>query len=223
MKTSRNLALIIDSVKHFFTDETRSNEDEEKATVKDLLERLRPIPDTPTRLTVHRSSILTDSISIFKQKFDFTKPLKIPFEGEPAIDGGGPKREFLTILLRELLSLSPCIRLFEGRGNIFLPMHNADALRSNLFKVAGRMVASSVIQGGPGFPNFPRGLYMYFQKQDPNDLIDYIGKEDVVDVDCLDALSKVTFCVYNQNTNTTSVVCSHSLYFAIVRNFSSRY
>jgi hypothetical protein len=56
------------------------------------------------------------------------------------------------------------------------------------------MVASSIIQGGPGFPNFPRGLCIYFQKQEPNDLIDYIGKEDVVDVDCLDALSKVTFC-----------------------------
>ncbi len=146
------------------------------------------------RLTVNRSSILTDSISIFKQKFDFTKPLKICFEGEPAIDGGGPKREFFTILLRELLSSSASIRLFEGRENIFLPMHNTDALRSNLYKVAGRMVASSIIQGGPGFPNFPRGLYIYFQKQEPNDLIDYIGKEDVVDVDCLDALSKVTFC-----------------------------
>ncbi|CAB3994643.1 Hypothetical predicted protein [Paramuricea clavata] len=46
------------------------------------------------------------------------------------------------------------------------------------------------MQGGPGFPNFPIGLYKYFQKQEPNDLIDYIGKVDVVDVDCLDALSK---------------------------------
>ena len=89
MKTSSNRTLIVHSVKHFFTDETRSNEDEEKATIKDLLEKLRPIPDAPTRLTVHRSSILTDSISIFKQQFDFTKPLKISFEGEPAVGGGG--------------------------------------------------------------------------------------------------------------------------------------
>ena len=195
MKTSNNLTFTIDSCSEtFFTDETRSNEDEEKSTLKDILEKLRPLPGAPTRLTVNRSSILTDSISIFKQKFHFTKPLKITFEGEPAIDGGGPKREFFTILLRELLSSSASIRLFEGRDNIFLPMHNTDALRSNLYKVAGRMIASSIVQGGPGFPNFPIGLYKYFQKQEPNDLIDYIGKEDVVDVDCLDALSKVIFC-----------------------------
>ena len=103
MKTSSNRTLIVHSVKHFFTDETRSNEDEEKATIKDLLEKLRPIPDAPTRLTVHRSSILTDSISIFKQQFDFTKPLKISFEGEPAVGGGGLyyslKRAFVTISL----------------------------------------------------------------------------------------------------------------------------
>ena len=79
-------------------------------------------------------------------------------------------------------------------SSIFLPMHNTDALRSNLYKVAGRMVASSIMQDGPGFQNYPIGLYKYFQKQEPNDLIDYIGKEDVVDVDCLVALTKVIFC-----------------------------
>ena len=161
MKTSNNLTFTIDSCSEtFFTDETRSNEDEEKSTLKDILEKLRPLPGAPMRLTVNRSSILTDSISIFKQKFDFTKPRKITFEGEPAIDGGepaidggGPKREFFTILLRELLSSSASIRLFEGRDNIFLPMHNTDALRSNLDKVARRMIASSIVQGGPGFSN----------------------------------------------------------------------
>ena len=76
MKTSNNLTFTIDSCSEtFFTDETRSNEGEEKSTLKDILEKLRP--GAPTRLTVNRSSILTDSISIFKQKFDFTKPLKI--------------------------------------------------------------------------------------------------------------------------------------------------
>ena len=82
MKTSNNLTFTIDSCSEtFFTDETRSNEDEEKSTLKDILEKLRPLPGAPTRLTVNRSSIciLTDSISIFKQKFDFTKPLKITF------------------------------------------------------------------------------------------------------------------------------------------------
>lgn len=55
------------------------------------------------RLTVSRSSIFADSVSHFKQRnFDFKKTLKVRFEGEPAIDGGGPKREFFTITLRAL-------------------------------------------------------------------------------------------------------------------------
>lgn len=65
----------------------------------DLLKKLRPIPGAPQRLTVCRDSIFEDSIAFFKQrKFDFTVPIKITFAGEPAIDGGGPVREFLPFL-----------------------------------------------------------------------------------------------------------------------------
>ena len=87
---------------------------------------------------------------------------------------------------------------------MFLPMHNSDALRSNLYKVAGRIVATSIIHGGPGFPVFPRGLYTYFQNQKTNDVVDHISEEDVVDADCVDALSKVTFI----NTVTSTPICT---------------
>ena len=165
----------------------------ECACVRDVLEALQPLPgDSPTRLTVSRSSIFADSVSHFKQRnFDFKKTLKVRFEGEPAIDGGGPKREFFTIILRELLSPSATPRLFEGRNEIFLPMHNSDALRSNLYKVAGRIVAASIIHGGPGFPHFPKAIYAYFQNPTPNDLVDHLTQDDVVDTDYLDALAKV--------------------------------
>ncbi len=132
----------------------------------------------PIRLTVSRSSIFADSVSLFKQRnFDFKKPLKVTFEGEPAIDGGGPRREFFTIVLRQLLSPSTNPRLFEGRNNQFLPMHNTDALRANLYKVAGRIVATSITQGGPAFPVFPKAVYIYFQNPSPNDLTEYLKQD----------------------------------------------
>jgi hypothetical protein len=158
----------------------------------DLLKKLRPIPGAPQRLTVCRDSIFEDSIAFFKQrKFDFTVPIKITFAGEPAIDGGGPVREFFTILTRELLSSSSSIRLFEGRNSRFLPIHNTDAVRSNLFKVAGRIVAASVCHGGPGFPVFSRAIYSYFQNPNSDDLSERISQEDVVDMYVVDALNKV--------------------------------
>ena len=92
--------------------------------------------------------------------------MKVTFEGEPAIDGGGPKRELFTITIHALLSPSATPRLFEGRNGHFLPMHNTDALRANLFKVASRIVAS-ILQGGPGFPIFPMSVYSYFRNPTP--------------------------------------------------------
>ena len=170
-----------------------THEVKEVTCVKDVLEALQPLPgDVPARLTVSRSSIFADSVSHFKQRnFDFKKPLKVTFEGEPAIDGGGPKREFFTIILRALMSSSATPRLFEGRNDIFLPMHNSDALRSNLYKVAGRIVAASIIHGGPGFPHFPKAIFAYFQNPKPNDLVDHLTQDDIVDADYLDALTKV--------------------------------
>ena len=66
-----------------------------------------------------------------------------------------------------------------------------DALRANLFKVAGQMVASSIMQGGPGFPVFPLSVYSYFQNPTPDDLTEYLSQEDVVDVDQVIDLTKV--------------------------------
>ncbi len=165
---------------------------EDTASLTDILKKLKPPPVAPLRLTVSRATIFSDCVAFFKQRnFDFKKPLKVTFEGEPAIDGGGPRREFFTIAIRSLLSPSATPRLFEGRNGRFLPMHNTDALRANLFKVAGRMVASSIMQGGPGFPVFPMSVYAYFQNPTPDDLTEYLSQDDVIDLDYVIALSKV--------------------------------
>lgn len=153
-------------------------------------------------------------MSFFKHRhFDFKKPLKVTFEDESAIDGGGPKREFFTLLLRELLSPSATPRLFEGRDGIFLPMHNTDALRSNLYKVAGRIIAASIVHGGPGFPYFPKVLYAYFLNPQPNDVVDHLRPEDVVDAEYVDVLKKVIRKVINFFCALTTMKINFGLYF----------
>ena len=161
-------------------------------SLKEVLKSVQPCSHTSQRLTVHRDSILPDSIAFFKKRnFDFNLPLKVTFEGEPAIDGGGPKREFFTLLLRELLSQSSNIHLFEGNDGIYLPLHNTDALRSNLYKVAGRMVAASIINGGPGFPFFSKAVYKYIQCTDAYEVTEHLTKDDVVDIEVIEAINKV--------------------------------
>jgi hypothetical protein len=83
---------------------------------------MRPIPGAPKRLTISRASVFEDSVALFKQRdFDFTVPIKITFEGEPAIDGGGPVQEFFTILMRELMSPSLTVRLVSCLFTIQMP------------------------------------------------------------------------------------------------------
>ena len=152
------------------------------------------VPDSGValkRIVINRGSILSDSIALFKQRdFDFNSPVMVTFEGEPAIDGGGPKCEYFTLLLRELLSASSAIRLFEGRDGKYLPFHNSDALRSKLFLVAGRMVAS-IINGGPGFPHFSQAVWQYILSQDSGKITEHLTKDDVVDYEIVEAINKV--------------------------------
>ena len=165
----------------------------EKCSLAELLKRAFPHSAVaPKRIVISRGSILSDSIALFKQRdFDFNSPVKITFEGEPAIDGGGPKCEYFTLLLRELLSASSAIHLFEGKDGKYLPLHNSDALRSKLYLVAGRMVATSIINGGPGFPHFPQAVWQYIMCQDTDIVTEHLTKDDVVDYEVIEAINKV--------------------------------
>ena len=71
-------------------------------------------------------------------------------------------------------------------------MHNVDAIRAGLFKVAGRMIMASIVNGGPGFPHFPSILYDYLvsSASETEQLLSTITKDDV-DLTVLEAIQKV--------------------------------
>lgn len=162
-------------------------------TLQDVLAGLEPFKFSHNRINVSRESIFQDSIAIFKNPgFDMSKPCKIVFEDEPAIDGGGPKREYFALLLASLLSPNIPVRLFEGQSNRILPIHNADALRAHLFKVAGKMIASSVVNGGACFPHFSPAAYTYIATNSIQAVLDVVGVEDIPDTEILDCINQVS-------------------------------
>ncbi|XP_030580358.1 uncharacterized protein LOC115776738 isoform X2 [Archocentrus centrarchus] len=68
---------------------------------------------------------------------------------EEGIDTGGPRREFLTLLMKHLKDRP----IFDGpEGHRFL-VYNANAVREDEYFLAGKMIAVSVVHGGPG-PHF---------------------------------------------------------------------
>ena len=133
-------------------------------------------------LTVSRTDLLADAIAFFKSgQYHHDRPLNVRFEGEPAVDGGGPRREFFSLLLQKMLSPTSQYRLFEGRPGRYLPMHNLDALVGGLFKVYGQIIAASALQGGPGFPCLAPPIYSYLVTSSLEKAMDTISPDDLSD------------------------------------------
>ena len=99
------------------------------------------------RINIRRQFLLQDATKQFQRKsFDVSKLIRVQFLGEAAIDTGGPRREFLQLLLVDLLTKSG---LFEGYPSSATPMHNVLALSTDQYALAGKMIATSIVQGGP--------------------------------------------------------------------------
>ena len=129
-----------------------------------------------------RTDVMSDAISFFKSVgYDPKREFRIRFENEPPVDGGGPKREFVSLLLREFLSPSAPIRLFEGPQGRYLPMHNMDALMGGLFNIAGQIIAASALQGGPRFSCLANPVYTYLVTSSLDRVLDDINVTDLSD------------------------------------------
>ena len=98
------------------------------------------------RLTVRRAYLFADALRGFsKPTFNASKPLKVSFIGEHAVDAGGPRRELFRHLIPEIATKSG---LFAGWPDHVVPLHNIDAVASNTFYVVGKMLAACLVQGG---------------------------------------------------------------------------
>ena len=102
------------------------------------------------RITVRRKFILNDSLHKLRNGLDLTKHLRVVFIGEPAVDDGGPLREFLY---RLIVAVSHSDMLFCGAFNSRVPRHNLVELEKKTYFYIGAIIALSLIHGGPG-PQF---------------------------------------------------------------------
>lgn len=112
--------------------------------------------DEITSIVINRSDIFKSSLkAINRKRFSYKKPLTVTFSGEEAVDTGGPKREYFTLLMKEVSAL----KLFhEGWFT-----HNLESLRNNEYYVAGQLIAWSILQGGGGPKCFSNEIYKFFK------------------------------------------------------------
>ncbi|XP_068604876.1 uncharacterized protein [Brachionichthys hirsutus] len=102
-------------------------------------------------ICVSRDSIIDRGLKLWKRQKNGgpENPLKVSFLGEPGVDTGALRKEFLSTMVAGIEK-----RLFEGeseKGKV--PKYSLNDLDDELFKVAGEIFAVSIAQGGPA-PRF---------------------------------------------------------------------
>ena len=114
--------------------------------IKDLSAE-KILPEETLRIKVRRSYVWDDAKNKIGKctKNDLCKTLKVQFVGEPAVDQGGPRNEFFTLLHKQINSSS----LFTGEPGKKLFSHNVPALQRNDFLIYGQLCSLGVMQGSP--------------------------------------------------------------------------
>ena len=102
------------------------------------------------RIIVRRRHLFEDALHRFRSGVDFHKYIHVTFIGEPAVDAGGPLREFLRLLMEEIASNNS---LFSGADEHRVPAQNMSAFEKQTYRYIGQMIAVSLIHGGPA-PTF---------------------------------------------------------------------
>ena len=102
--------------------------------------------------------------------------LKVTFLGEETVDDGGPRREFLSFLMKEA---------FHTSGLFY----NVEAVTANKFFLVGK-ISTSLIQRGQPPPSFARAVadFVVFDevKSSPclDDIPDYEVRQKLKEVHC---------------------------------------
>ena len=104
---------------------------------------VKPVDENYQRIHIRRSRLFADAMRAFsKPTFNASKMLKVVFIGEPSVDDGGPRREFLQLLMRDAFATSG---LFAGWPQHIVPLHNVQAVANNMFYVTGKMMAACLV------------------------------------------------------------------------------
>ena len=128
----------------------------------------------PACILIRRKDIMQTTIkAIERKKFSFFKPLVVSFSGEDGVDSGGPKREYLRLLMQELRSLG----VFDGKWF----SHGLKLLSDMKYELGGKLVAWSILHGGPGPQLLSQQAFSVFKGLpfSSEEAIEAVGDEDL--------------------------------------------
>ena len=136
-------------------------------------------------IIINRKNVLSSTLTaIGRKNFSFHKEVLVIFSEEEGVDAGGPKRKYFRLLMLSLKNVG----VFQG--NWF--SHDIKLLRRQKYELAGKLVAWSILHGGPGLKQLSHAAFCVL-----NDL-PYATKDAITTVpedkmkEILSALEKCT-------------------------------
>ncbi|XP_077864568.1 G2/M phase-specific E3 ubiquitin-protein ligase-like [Saccoglossus kowalevskii] len=134
--------------------------------------------DDVSTVIIRRSKILRTTLkAISKNGFNIRGKLFVEFSGEDAHDDGGPRREFLRLLMQEV---GASMGIFEGDQLTRVFSHNVRLISDMMYFKGGQLVAMSLLNGGPGLQCMADSVYNYMIGIEPGNLtIDLIPDSDM--------------------------------------------
>jgi hypothetical protein len=124
------------------------------------------------RITVRWSAVLSDALRhmCIANNVAMLRPLRVTFIGEAAVDKGGPRREFATLLAH---AVHRC-NLVDGIAGRNTLCHDVEHLTKHTFEQLGRLFALTVLQGGSGPLCFsrPAAYYILYGEVDSGEIDD---------------------------------------------------
>ena len=120
---------------------------------------LADLEQSVNSLHVRRNYMWHDALrAISKPAFDPFLPVRVTFIGEPAVDDGGPRREFFSLAL---MKMSEDTTIFQGPPECRSFVHNMQGLQKRTFFLVGLFVGLSLANGGPGLACLAKTIYSY--------------------------------------------------------------
>lgn len=108
--------------------------------------------DDYVNIIINRKNVLSSTLkAIARKAFSFNREVHVTFSGENGVDSGGPRREYFRLLMLSLKTLG----IFQG--NWF--SHDLQLLHSRKYELAGKLIAWSILQGGPGLKHLSQDAY----------------------------------------------------------------
>ena len=131
----------------------------------------------PIKLKVDEEDIFNDALLFYKEtRFDPTRPLRVSFLHQPAVDTGGVRRQFFTDVLDKFAFDDP-YSMFVGEKLCLRPANSPQLLP--LFKLLGTIIVHSLVQEGPGFPFLAPYVFRYLATDSEELALSYVTSDDL--------------------------------------------